>query len=687
MNDNQDYNPNEENQSNENLDSNVQTDADNIKVEDDQYNIGSESKKEDIKDMDPNHIEVKEAIENHNVEERVDTVSDSETGEAIEDHHNSLDSKNEAEESLGVEPKKDFDWGHVEEHGFGEDYSQAQIEEMKKLYESTVNTIEEKKVIDGTVVGLSDRDVIVNIGFKSDGLVSASEFKDLNDLKVGDTVQVYIEEQENANGQLVLSRRKAKIVRAWEKIQGALDHDEVIEGFVKRRTKGGLIVDIYGVEAFLPGSQIDVKPIRDFDIFVNKKMEVKVVKINYSNDNVVVSHKVLIEKDIEQQKADILENLEKGQVLEGVIKNMTNFGVFIDLGGVDGLLHITDISWGRINHPEEVLSLDEKVNVVVLDFDDEKKRISLGMKQLTPHPWDALDSSIDVGSKVSGKIVNVADYGAFLEISPGVEGLIHVSEMSWSQHLRNPQDFISIGDELEAVVLTIDRDERKMSLGIKQLTEDPWTKQDLLTKYAVGSKHSGIVRNLTNFGLFIELEEGIDGLVHVSDLSWTRKIKHPSEYVKVGDELEVVVMELDVENRRLALSHKHLEENPWDTFETVFNKGSIHKCTIVEKTDKGSVLELPYGLEGTVTTKNLKKEDSNTADVGETLDFMVLEFAKDEKRIVLSHLATWQKPEQPKTKKKKQKTNTVDKINKEVEKSTLGDLEALTALKEKMDND
>jgi len=688
MNENQDYNPNEENQSNENLDSNVQTDSDNIKVEDDQYPIGPESnEEEDIKDIDSNRIEAEEAIENHDVEDSVNTVSDSEKSDGTEDQNKSLESKNEAEESLGVEPKKDFDWGHVEEHGFGEDYSQEQIEEMKKLYESTVNTIEEKKVIDGTVVGLSDRDVIVNIGFKSDGLVSASEFKDLDDLKVGDTVQVYIEEQENANGQLVLSRRKAKIVRAWEKIQGALDNDEVIEGFVKRRTKGGLIVDIYGVEAFLPGSQIDVKPIRDFDIFVNKKMEVKVVKINYSNDNVVVSHKVLIEKDIEQQKADILENLEKGQVLEGVIKNMTNFGVFIDLGGVDGLLHITDISWGRINHPEEVLSLDEKVNVVVLDFDDEKKRISLGMKQLTPHPWDALDSSIDVGSRVSGKIVNVADYGAFLEISPGVEGLIHVSEMSWSQHLRNPQDFISIGDELEAVVLTIDRDERKMSLGIKQLTEDPWTKQDLLTKYAVGSKHSGIVRNLTNFGLFIELEEGIDGLVHVSDLSWTKKIKHPSEYVKVGDELEVVVMELDVENRRLALSHKHLEENPWDTFETVFSKGSIHKCTIVEKTDKGAVLELPYGLEGTVTAKNLKKEDGNTADVGETLDFMVLEFAKDEKRIVLSHLATWQKPEQPKAKKKKQKTNTVDKINKEVEKSTLGDLEALTALKEKMDKD
>ncbi len=407
---------------------------------------------------------------------------------------------------------------------------------MEALYEATLNQITEKEVMAGTVVGITDRDVIINIGFKSDGLVALSEFRDVEDLKPGDAVEVYVEEQENANGQLVLSRRKAKIVKAWENIQKGLDEDMVINGMVKRRTKGGLIVDIFGVEAFLPGSQIDVKPIRDFDVFVGKKMEVKVVKINYANDNVVVSHKVLIEKDIEKQKAVILENLEKGQVLEGVIKNMTNFGVFIDLGGVDGLLHITDISWGRINHPEEVLSLDAKVNVVVLDFDDDKKRISLGMKQLTAHPWDSLDKDMTVGSKVKGKIVNVADYGAFLEIIPGVEGLIHVSEMSWSQHLRNPQDFISVGDQLEAVVLTIDRDDRKMSLGIKQLTEDPWTKQDVLTNYAVGTKHTGIVRNLTNFGLFIELEEGIDGLVHVSDLSWTKKIKHPSEFVKVGDE-------------------------------------------------------------------------------------------------------------------------------------------------------
>ncbi|MEQ8241426.1 MAG: 30S ribosomal protein S1, partial [Cyclobacteriaceae bacterium] len=440
---------------------------------------------------------------------------------------------------------------------------------------------------------------------------------------------------------------------------------------------------------FLPGSQIDVKPIRDFDIFVGKKMEVKVVKINYANDNVVVSHKVLIEKDIEKQKAEILNNLEKGQVLEGVIKNMTNFGVFIDLGGVDGLLHITDISWGRINHPEEVLNLDEKVNIVVLDFDDDKRRISLGMKQLTSHPWDSLDKELVVGSKVKGKIVNVADYGAFLEIIPGVEGLIHVSEMSWSQHLRNPQDFINVGNELDAVILTIDRDDRKMSLGIKQLTEDPWTKQDVLTKYAVGTKHKGIVRNLTNFGLFIELEEGIDGLVHVSDLSWTRKVKHPSEFVKVNEELEVVVMELDVDNRRLALSHKHLEENPWDTFETVFTRGSVHKCTIISKNERGAILELPYGLEGQVSTKNLVKEDESVPNEGEQLDFKVLEFAKEEKRIVLSHTSIWKESaEQPTAEQPKKKVvakgNTMKKINNESEKSTLGDLEALSALKDKM---
>ena len=579
---------------------------------------------------------------------------------------------------------EDFNWEKIQTKGFGEGYTDKEMEEMVKLYDETLTTITEKEVVKGKVVSISDRDVILNIGFKSDGLVSASEFRDLTDLKVGDEVEVYIEEQENVNGQLVLSRRKAKIVKAWEHIQTAHDKDEVIEGMVKRRTKGGLIVDIFGVEAFLPGSQIDVKPIRDFDVFVNKKMEVKVVKINYTNDNVVVSHKVLIEKDLEAQKAEILNNLEKGQVLEGVIKNMTNFGVFIDLGGVDGLLHITDISWGRINHPEEMLKLDETVKVVVLDFDEDKKRISLGMKQLTEHPWDSLPTEIEVGSKVKGKIVNVADYGAFLELHPGVEGLIHVSEMSWSQHLRNPQDFINIGDELEAVVLTLEREERKMSLGIKQMTEDPWTKQDVLTKYAVGTQHKGVIRNLTNFGLFIELEEGIDGLVHVSDLSWTKKIKHPSEFVKVGEELDVQVLELDVDNRRLALGHKQLEENPWDTFETVFTPGSVHKCNVTSKFDKEAMLELPYGIEGFAPAKHLALEGGGSAEVGQTLDFKVLEFSKDDKRILMSHTHTYSEPE-PSTRKKPQRKSAISKINAEAEKSTLGDLDALSALKEQME--
>jgi small subunit ribosomal protein S1 len=585
---------------------------------------------------------------------------------------------------------ENFDWEAFDKKGFGEGYSAKDRQEMDKIYGGTIASVSESEVVKGTVVGINDRDVILNIGFKSDGLVPLAEFKDMTNLKIGDMVDLFIEERENAMGQLVLSRRKAKLVKGWEYVQTALDKDQVIEGFVKRRTKGGLIVDVFGIEAFLPGSQIDVKPIRDFDIYVNKNIEVKVVKINYTNDNVVVSHKVLIEKDLEQQKAAILTNLEKGQVLEGVIKNMTNFGVFIDLGGVDGLLHITDISWGRINHPEELLKLDQVVKVVVLDFDEDKRRISLGMKQLTPHPWESLAADIAIGSKVKGRIVNVADYGAFLELQPGVEGLIHVSEMSWSQHLRNPQDFIKVGDELNAVVLTIDRNERKMSLGIKQLTEDPWTRQDVLAKYAVGTRHKGIVRNLTNFGLFIELEEGIDGLVHVSDLSWTKKIKHPSEFTKVGDTIEVQVLELDAVNRRLALSHKHLEENPWDTFENIFTVGSIHKSTIISKNDKGVVIELPYGIEGFCSLKNLAKEDGSKAEVGESYDFKVLEFSKEDRRITLSLKATWSTEEDktvaaaPKKKAAPSKGKTIDKINQESEKSTLGDIEALSALKEKM---
>ncbi len=575
------------------------------------------------------------------------------------------------------------DWDRIDNRGFGSGYSVAEKAQLEQLINGTLAPVAEKEVVKGVVVGMNDREVILNIGSKSDGIVPRSEFRDLSDLKIGDEIEVYIENQEDPNGQLVLSRKKARVITAWDNIQKSFDEDLVIDGFVKRRTKGGLIVDIYGIEAFLPGSQIDVKPIRDFDIFVGKKMEVKVVKINHANNNVVVSHKVLIEKDLEAQRQLILTNLERGQVLEGVIKNMTKFGVFIDLGGVDGLLHITDISWGRINDPSDLLSLDQKINVVVLDFDEDKKRISLGMKQLQPHPWEALAAEVEVGSKVKGKVVNVADYGAFLEIMPGVEGLIHVSEMSWSQHLRNPQDFLKIGDEVEAVVLTLDRNERKMSLGLKQLTADPWTRQEIIDKYAVGTKHKGVVRNLTNFGLFLELEEGIDGLVHVSDLSWTKKIKHPSDFIKVGEELEVMVLELDAENRRLSLSHKHLEENPWDTFESVFAVGSVHKCTVVGKGDKVATLELPYGIEGVAMLKSLAKEDGSVAEIGESLDFKVTEFLKEEKRIVLSHSKTWQEKEEPKV-EEKVKPAKVEKA-KEVEKATLGDLEALSALKEQLE--
>ena len=591
----------------------------------------------------------------------------------------------------------DFDWEKAEDKGFGTGYSAAERNRFELMYDTTISPVQEKEVVKGVVVGITDREVILNIGFKSDGIVSSNEFRDLPGLKIGDTVEVYVENQEDAQGQLVLSRKKAKVITAWDNIQKSFDEDVVIDANVKRRTKGGLIVDIFGIEAFLPGSQIDVKPIRDFDIFVGKRMEVKVVKINYANDNVVVSHKILIEKDLEAQRQQILNNLEKGQVLEGVIKNMTNFGVFIDLGGVDGLLHITDISWGRINHPSDLLSLDQKLNVVVLDFDEEKKRISLGLKQLQSHPWDSLAEEIQVGSKVTGRIVNVADYGAFLEIKPGVEGLIHVSEMSWSQHLRNPQEFMNVNDEINAVVLTLDRQERKMSLGIKQLTEDPWTQGSLKDKYAIGTRHKGVVRNLTNFGLFIELEEGIDGLVHVSDLSWTKKIKHPSDFVKVNDELEVVVLELDADNRRLALGHKQLEENPWDTFETIFAVGSVHKSTIVAKGDKFATLELPYGIEGIAAVKNLTKEDGTFAEVGESLDFTVLEFLKDEKKIVLTHSKV--KAPAPVVEEKKEerpaKTSTQsapakgssnnESSTKEGEKSTFGDLSVLSALKEQFE--
>lgn len=583
----------------------------------------------------------------------------------------------------------DFDWD-ADDKVFG-NYSQSEREKLEQLYAGTFNSVEKGEIIAGTVVTINNKDVVLNIGFKSDGLVPLNEFRDMPELKVGDVVDVFVEQREDANGQLVLSRKRAKTQRSWEMINEALENDTIINGFVKSRTKGGLIVDIMGVEAFLPGSQIDIKPIRDYDIYVGKTMEFKVVKINHEFKNVVVSHKVLIEDDLESQKVEIVSKLEKGQVLEGTVKNITDFGVFIDLGGVDGLLHITDISWGRIEHPKEVLSLDEKVNVVVLDFDDEKKRIALGLKQLTAHPWESLDTELGIGSKVKGKIVTVADYGAFLEIIPGVEGLIHVSEMSWSQNLRNPQEFMKIGDEIEAVVLTLDREERKMSLGIKQLTPDPWEKA--AERYPVGSKYKAVVKNMTNFGVFVEIEEGIDGLIHISDLSWSKKINHPNEFTKVGEELDVIVLELDAENRKLSLGHKQLEENPWDTFETIFTLDSVHEGTVTKVTDKGALVALPYGVEGFVPTKHLAKEDGTSLKVDDVAEFRIIEFNKDSKRIVVSHARIWEEAkaeavaEEKAAKKKEAKAsdNAVKKVKDSVEKSTLGDLDVLAQLKADME--
>ncbi|MDE7458982.1 MAG: 30S ribosomal protein S1, partial [Muribaculaceae bacterium] len=529
-------------------------------------------------------------------------------------------------------PLADFDWEAYEK---GETAGEKTREELTKTYDESLNTVKDKDVIEGTIIALNKREAVVNIGYKSDGIIPMNEFRYNPEIKVGDVVEVFIENQEDKKGQLILSHKKARASRSWERINAALENDEIITGYIKCRTKGGMIVDVFGIEAFLPGSQIDVKPIRDYDLFVGKTMEFKVVKINEEFKNVVVSHKALIEAELEQQKREIISKLEKGQVLEGTVKNITAYGVFIDLGGVDGLIHITDLSWGRVNHPSEVVELDQKLNVVILDFDDEKKRIALGLKQLQPHPWDALDAELKVGDKVKGKVVVMADYGAFLEIAPGVEGLIHVSEMSWSQHLRSAQDFMKVGDEVEAVVLTLDREDRKMSLGIKQLKNDPW--ENIETKYPVGSKHTAKVRNFTNFGVFVEIEEGVDGLIHISDLSWTKKIKHPSEFTQIGADIDVQVLEIDKENRRLSLGHKQLEENPWDVFETIFTNGSVHEGTIVEMVEKGAVIALPYGVEGFATPKHLVKEDGTQAKVDEKLNFKVIEFNKDSKRIILSH--------------------------------------------------
>ncbi len=581
---------------------------------------------------------------------------------------------------------ENFDWDAFEK---GDVQREKSYEELVNTYDQSLNTVKDKDVTEGTVIAMNKREVVVNIGYKSDGVISMNEFRYNPDLKVGDKVEVYIENQEDKKGQLVLSHKKARATRSWDRVNSALENDEIIKGFIKCRTKGGMIVDVFGIEAFLPGSQIDVKPIRDYDVFVGKTMEFKVVKINQEFKNVVVSHKALIEAELEQQKKDIIAKLEKGQVLEGTVKNITSYGVFIDLGGVDGLIHITDLSWGRVSHPEEVVSLDQKLNVVILDFDDEKKRIALGLKQLTPHPWDALSADLKVGDKVKGKVVVMADYGAFIEIAPGVEGLIHVSEMSWSQHLRSAQDFMKVGDEVEAVVLTLDREERKMSLGIKQLKADPW--ENIETKYAVGSRHTAKVRNFTNFGVFVEIEEGVDGLIHISDLSWTKKIKHPSEFTQIGAEIEVQVLEIDKENRRLSLGHKQLEENPWDVFETVFTVDSIHEGTIIQMLDKGAVIALPYGVEGFATPKHLVKEDGTQAQVEEKLPFKVLEFNKDSKRIILSHSrifedeAKQEKKEMAKKARKAKKEDSVEMPASNVEKTTLGDIEELAALKEKLE--
>lgn len=581
-----------------------------------------------------------------------------------------------------VQPLQDFDWDEFE-HGKHVNVSK---EELDKAYDETLNKVSEHQVVDGTVISVDKKEVIVNIGYKSDGIIPASEFRYNPDLKVGDTVEVYVENQEDKKGQLILSHKKARLSKSWERVNAALDNQEIIQGYIKCRTKGGMIVDVFGIEAFLPGSQIDVHPIRDYDQFVGKTMEFKVVKINQEFRNVVVSHKALIEAELEAQKKEIISKLEKGQILEGTVKNITSYGVFVDLGGVDGLIHITDLSWGRVDDPHKVVELDQKINVVILDFDDEKKRIALGLKQLTPHPWDALDANLKVGDHVKGRVVVIADYGAFVEIQPGVEGLIHVSEMSWSQHLRSAQEFLKVGDEIEAVILTLDRDERKMSLGIKQLKEDPW--EAIEVKYPIGSKHTAKVRNFTNFGVFVELEEGVDGLIHISDLSWTKKVKHPSEFTQVGASIDVIVLDIDKENRRLSLGHKQLEDNPWDVFEAEYTVGSIHQGKITELLEKGAVVSLEKGVEGFATPKHLVKEDGTQAALGEELPFKVIEFNKDSKRIILSHSRTFediQREERKAAKKSRAKKEETVKIDNQPAATTLGDIDILAQLKEKME--
>ncbi len=623
-------------------------------------------------------------------EEQTGPAVEEQTGPAVEEQPVAATAPAEVKEIAKTDPNsntgvEDFDWDDFSSNELESSVSKADYE---KMYSATLSTIAENEVIDGTVISMNKREVVINIGYKSEGVISISEFRYDPDLKAGDTVEVYVESQEDKKGQLVLSHKKARSMRSWDRVNQALDQDEVIKGYIKCRTKGGMIVDVFGIEAFLPGSQIDVKPIRDYDAYVGKNMEFKVVKINHEFRNVVVSHKALIEEELEQQKKEIIAKLEKGQVLEGTVKNITSYGVFIDLGGVDGLIHITDLSWGRVNHPEEIVELDQKLNVVILDFDDDKKRIALGLKQLTPHPWDSLDANLKVGDKVKGRVVVMADYGAFVEIATGVEGLIHVSEMSWSQHLRSAQEFMKVGDEVDAVILTLDREERKMSLGIKQLKSDPWEKIE--EKYGVGSKHTAKVRNFTNFGVFVEIEEGVDGLIHISDLSWTKKVKHPAEFTSIGAEIDVVVLEIDKENRRLSLGHKQLEENPWDVFEDVFNVDSVHEGTVIELMDKGAVIALPYGVEGFVTPKHLVKADGTNVKVDEKIDFKVIEFNKSAKKIILSHSRIHEDEQKSLTRAAKQGEGSevrkaTRKLKTNLEKTTLGDISELAALKSEME--
>jgi small subunit ribosomal protein S1 len=640
-------------------------------------------------DLEPKvELEQQEAVEAQDVtvEETVAEVEVQE--EVIEEVAAPVVAKPKAAKAVVAEPAE-FDWDALEEEDKG--FGGRNKKDLETLYEKTLTTVQEKEVVEGKVISMNKREVVVDIGYKSDGIVSLNEFRYNPELKPKDLVEVYIESLEDLKGQMILSHKKARAMRSWDRVNEALDRDEVIKGYIKCRTKGGMIVDVFGIEAFLPGSQIDVKPIRDYDMYVGKTMEFKVVKINHEFRNVVVSHKALIEAELEMQKKEIISKLEKGQVLEGTVKNITSYGVFIDLGGVDGLIHITDLSWGRITHPNEIVELDQKLNVVILDFDDDKKRIALGLKQLTPHPWDSLGADLKVGDSVKGKVVVMADYGAFVEIAVGVEGLIHVSEMSWSQHLRSAQDFLKVGDEVEAQILTLDRDERKMSLGIKQLKSDPW--QNIDTLFGVGSKHKASVRNFTNFGVFVEIQEGVDGLIHISDLSWTKKIKHPSEFTAIGADIDVIVLDIDKENRRLSLGHKQLEENPWDVFETIFSVDSVHEGTVVELFDKGATIALPYGVEGFATPRHLVKEDGSQAQLEEKLEFKVIEFSKAAKRIILSHSRVFEDEKKAEeTAKRKTQAKATTKAVKQVketnmEKTTLGDISELAALRSQMEAD